>query len=38
MSFTAKQIVLMLKEYEADKRTGMNAEVVGDEIYRFTSG
>ena len=38
MSFTAKQIVLMLKEYEADKRTGMNAEAVGDEIYRFTSG
>ena len=38
MSFTAKQIVLMLKEYEADKRTGMNAETVGDEIYRFTSG
>ena len=38
MSFTAKQIVLMLKEYEADKRTGMNAEAVGDEIYRCTSG
>lgn len=38
MSFSAGQIAGMLREYEADRHTGMDAEEMGAEIYRYTSG
>ncbi len=38
MSFSTGQITVMLKEYERDHHTGMNAEVVAGVIYQYTSG
>lgn len=38
MSFSAGQICNMLEEYEADNKTGMDAEAVAEEIYQYTSG
>lgn len=38
MSFSAGQIAVMLREYEADHNTGMNVEGVAEEIYQYTSG
>lgn len=38
MSFSAKQIVSMLEEYEADHHIGMEIRTVAEEIYRYTSG
>lgn len=38
MNFSVRQIVSMLKEYEADHNTGMDIQEVAEEIYRYTSG
>lgn len=38
MSFSAKDIVGMLSEYEADHNTGMCIERVAEVIYEYTSG
>lgn len=38
MSFTSEQIASMLREYEADHCTGMNIEIIANEIYQYTSG
>ena len=38
MSFSACQIQMMLREYEADNYTGMDVKKVADEIYQYTSG
>ena len=38
MSFSPEEIARMLKEYEADHKTGMNAAVLAREIYDYTSG
>lgn len=38
MSFSADQITQMLKDYEADHRTGMKETAVGQEIYDYTCG
>ena len=38
MSFSASQIARMLKDYEADHRTGMKETVVAQEIYDYTCG
>ncbi len=38
MSFSAQQIAFMLEEYENDKHTGMDVQVVAEEIYQYTSG
>jgi len=38
MSFSAEQIVDMLKEYETDYQTGMEIVEVSNEIYHYTSG
>ena len=38
MDFSAKQIAGMLREYEADHHTGMDLDVVSEEIYQYTSG
>ncbi len=38
MSFSAEQIASMLGEYENDKHTGMDIQVVAEEIYQYTSG
>lgn len=38
MDFSAEQIAGMLREYEADRHTGMDVGAVSSEIYRYTSG
>lgn len=38
MSFSEEQITDMLKEYEADHRTGMDVMVVAKEIHQYTLG
>ena len=38
MSFSQKQIAVMLGEYEADRQTGMDVPAVAEEIYQYTSG
>lgn len=38
MSFSVKQIMAMLKEYETDHHTGMDIVSIAEEIYRYTSG
>lgn len=38
MSFSAGQIQNMLEEYEADNKTGMDAEAAAEEICQYTSG
>lgn len=38
MSFSAKQIALMLAEYENDNHTGMDIDAVSACIYDYTSG
>lgn len=38
MSFSAKEIALMLQEYEEDKQTGMDVNRVAKCIYDYTSG
>ena len=38
MSLSAKQIAVMLDEYEADHQTGMNIVAIAEEIYQYTSG
>lgn len=38
MSFSSGQIEDMLGEYEADHHTGMDAAVIAEEIYQYTSG
>jgi len=38
MSFSVLEISSMLSEYEADHNTGMDIEVISEEIFRFTSG
>ncbi|MCC8045990.1 MAG: AAA-like domain-containing protein [Clostridiales bacterium] len=38
MSFTAKDIASMLREYEADWQTGMEIEKVSQILYDYTSG
>lgn len=38
MDFSAIQIEGMLKEYEADRHTGMNTEAMAQQIYQYTSG
>lgn len=38
MSFSAKQIAAMLEEYEADHHSGMDIQIMAEEIYRYTSG
>jgi len=38
MSFSVKQIIAMLEEYEADHHTGMDTAAVAGEIYQYTSG
>lgn len=38
MNFSAQQIAGMLTEYEADYHTGMNIQVISEEIYAYTSG
>lgn len=38
MTFHPAEIITMLNEYEADHNTGMNKQLVADEIYKYTSG
>lgn len=38
MSFSAEEIAGMLREYEADHRTGMDIQTVSRELRRLTSG
>lgn len=38
MSFSPKQIVGMLQDYEDDHQTGMNVSAVSECIYEYTSG
>lgn len=38
MSLSASGIKGMLDEYESDNRTGMNTQLIADEIHRLTSG
>ncbi len=38
MGFSANQISAMLEEYETDNHTGMDIQVVAEEIYQYTSG
>jgi len=38
MSFSIKQIMQMLKEYETDYHTGMDVQAVAEEIYAYTAG
>lgn len=38
MSFSAKDIEEMLREYEADHKTGMNCPAAASLIYEYTSG
>ena len=38
MSFSARQIASMLREYEADYHMGMDVEAAGNHIYQYTSG
>lgn len=38
MSFSVEQIALMLREYETEHQTGMDIEIVAQEIYQYTSG
>lgn len=38
MSFSARDISSMLKEYEADHHTGMDMEAVSREMYDYTGG
>lgn len=38
MDFSIDQITSMLKEYEADNKTGMDVEAAAGEIYGYTSG
>jgi len=38
MSLSAKQIAVMLQEYEADKHTGMNVQNAAQYIFDYTSG
>lgn len=38
MNFSAGQIATMLEEYETDHHTGMDINVVAEEIYSYTSG
>ena len=38
MSFSSVEIKHMLEDYEADYHTGMNAEVMAQEIYDYTEG
>ena len=38
MSFSARQIASMLREYEADYHMGMEVEAAGNHIYQYTSG
>lgn len=38
MSFSVEDIVGMLKEYEADKQTGMDISAIANLIYDYTSG
>lgn len=38
MSFSAKDIEMMLREYEADHKTGMDCSAVASLIYEYTSG
>lgn len=38
MSFSAREISAMLREYEADHQTGMDVEDVGQSVYDYTSG
>ena len=38
MSFSARQIASMLREYEADYHMGMDVGAAGNHIYQYTSG
>ena len=38
MSFNTEEIAIMLGEYEADNRTGMDIDRISEEIYKYTSG
>ena len=38
MTFHPDEIITMLNEYEADYNTGMNKELISNEIYKYTSG
>ncbi|MCL2411496.1 MAG: AAA-like domain-containing protein [Treponema sp.] len=38
MSFNSSEIATMLKEYEADHNTGMNAAEISEEIHIYTNG
>ncbi|MDE7478757.1 MAG: AAA-like domain-containing protein [Lachnospiraceae bacterium] len=38
MSFSTDQIMAMLEEYENDYHTGMDTQVIAEEIYAYTSG
>ncbi len=38
MSFSASQITTMLEEYETDNHTGMDIQLIAEEIYQYTSG
>ena len=38
MSFSPAEIATMLAEYEADHNTGMDMQLIADEIYYYTNG
>ena len=38
MSFSSTEIARMLLDYESDHQTGMNIDVIAEEIYSYTSG
>ena len=38
MTFHPDEIITMLNEYEADHHTGMNRDLIANEIYKYTNG
>jgi hypothetical protein len=38
MSFSPREIATMLTEYETDHQTGMDIDLIAEEIYSYTSG
>ena len=38
MSFSADDIAVMLREYEADYHTGMDLDEMSEQLYDYTSG
>jgi hypothetical protein len=38
MSFSPREIATMLAEYESDHQTGMDIDLIANEVYKFTSG